>query len=106
MIKVTFKPYELEIKGHANQNKKGKDIVCSAMSILFYTLCESLSDDNLFEEKPIIEMEDGNGSIKCVPKKEYEANVQLIFWTVLNGISLMAESYPQFIKFICGMPTD
>ena len=40
MINITFKPntYELEITGHAGHDVKGKDIVCAAVSTLFYTL--------------------------------------------------------------------
>jgi uncharacterized protein YsxB (DUF464 family) len=44
-------------------------------------------------------MEDGNGYIKCRPKKEFQGNIALIYWTVLNGIGLLAEEYSEYITF-------
>ena len=44
MINITFNPetFTLDVTGHAEHGKKGEDIVCSAISTLFYTLAESL----------------------------------------------------------------
>lgn len=102
MINITFKPQslELEITGHAGQDEKGKDIVCSAVSMLFYTLADSLVQSEEMQKKhPIIKMEDGNGYIKCKPRKEYQGNIALIYWTILNGYQLLADEYPQYIAF-------
>lgn len=102
MINITFNPQnlELEITGHAGADVKGKDIVCSACSMLFYTLAESLNrSDEMLKKHPIIKMDDGNGYIKCRPKKEYQGNITLIYWTILNGIELLAEEYSQYITF-------
>lgn len=103
MIEITFneKNLELSVKGHAEQGKKGEDIVCSAVSILFYTLAESLTESKeMLVQNPRIEMEDGNGTISCVPKGMYEANVLLIYWTVLNGFNLLAENYEKNINLV------
>lgn len=102
MIEITFTPsiYELKISGHAEHGKKGEDIVCSAVSILFYTLAQSLTlSSEMLSESPIITEKDGNGCISCKPKEEYEANVSLIYWTLLNGIELIAENYKKNIRF-------
>lgn len=96
MIEITFngKNLELSVKGHANHGEKGEDIVCSAVSILFYTLAESLTESKeMLVQNPHIDMEDGNGTISCVPKGIYEANVSLMYWTVLNGFNLLASEY-------------
>ena len=96
MIEITFneKNLELSVKGHANHGEKGEDIVCSAVSILFYTLAESLTESKkMLVKNPLINMEDGNGTISCVPKGIYEANVSLMYWTVLNGFNLLASEY-------------
>jgi uncharacterized protein YsxB (DUF464 family) len=101
MINITFKPktYELEINGHAGHGKKGKDIVCSAISCLFYTLGESLYEGiEMLEEAPIFKDEDGEGYLACTPKKEYEPNVSLIYWTILNGLQMVANNYPKNVK--------
>lgn len=96
MIEITFneKNLELSVKGHANHGEKGEDIVCSAVSILFYTLAESLNEaKEMLVKNPLINMEDGNGTISSVPKGIYEANVSLMYWTVLNGFNLLASEY-------------
>lgn len=100
MINITFKPetLELEIKGHARQNEKGKDIVCSAISTLFYTLAKSVADSkSMLTKKPIIKYKDGNGYLKCKPKKEFEGNIAMSFWTILTGFELVANEYKDFV---------
>lgn len=106
MITIAFNPntLELEIKGHAGQNKKGKDIVCSAISTLFYTLGQALFDsEEMLEEKPIFKDEDGAGYLMCKPKKEYEGNIARSYWTILEGFELVAKNYPKYVNFaFCG----
>ncbi len=101
MIKITFKPetYTLDITGHAEHEEKGKDIVCAAISTLFYTLAESLHSVKHMLEEIDINDDDGYGHISCKPKAEYEANVSLMFWTVLNGFDLVAKNYEKNVEF-------
>ena len=103
MINITYKPktFELELNGHAGHGKKGKDIVCSAVSCLFYTLGENLYECvGMLEEAPMINDEDGKGYLSCIPKKEYEPNIKLIYWSITNGMKMVAENYPKNVKFI------
>ena len=103
MINITFNPksYALDITGHAEHGKKGEDIVCSAISTLFYTLAESLYESkHMFKEDIDFSNEDGNGHIVCIPKEEYAPNVSLIYWTILNGFQLIAENYKKNVKLI------
>lgn len=102
MINITFKPktWELEIHGHAGAGKKGKDIVCSAISTLFYTLGETLYESaEMLEEAPIFKDEEGDGYLCCTPKADYEVNVALIYRTILIGMQSVAESYKKNVKF-------
>ena len=102
MIQITFKPktMELMVNGHAGHGKKGKDIVCAAVSTLFYTLGEALwqSSAMLYEE-PLIKDEEGDGYIVCRPKEEYEGNIARTYWTILVGVQAMAEQYPKNVRF-------
>ena len=101
MINITFNPkdFTLDITGHAEHGKKGEDIVCSAISPLFYTLAQALYESkDMMAEDIIFSDEDGNGHISCKPKAEYEANVSLIYWTILNGFELVAENYKENVK--------
>jgi uncharacterized protein YsxB (DUF464 family) len=102
MINITFKPktLELEIKGHAKQDVKGKDIVCAAISTLFYTLAQAICDsERMLTKKPVIKEKDGEGKISCKPKKEFEGNIARTYWTILVGFELVANEYKDYIKF-------
>jgi uncharacterized protein YsxB (DUF464 family) len=101
MINITFnaKTMELSVNGHAGYGKKGKDIVCSAISTLFYALGENLYESiEMLEEAPIFKDEEGEGYIVCTPKKEYEGNIALIYRTILIGMQMVANSYKKNVK--------
>ena len=101
MINISFNPktFELDVTGHAEHGKKGEDIVCAAISTLFYTLASSLYDSkDMLAEDMVFSDEDGNGHIMCKPKAEYEANVSLIYWTILNGFQLVANEYKKNVE--------
>lgn len=103
MINITFKPntMELIIKGHAEHGKKGKDIVCAAVSTLFYTLGEALwQSSSMLYEEPLIKEEEGDAYIVCHPKEEYEGNIARTYWTILIGMQMIAEQYPKNVKFV------
>lgn len=105
MITITFKPktLELEITGHAEHNKKGEDIVCSAISTLFYTLGEALNQTgDLLEAPPVFKDEKGKGYLCCSPKKAYEGNIACIYRTILIGMELVANNYPKNVTFKVG----
>lgn len=102
MIRVEFKPktMELKIDGHAGYGKKGKDIVCSAVSTLFFTLGENLLQSlEMIDGTPIIKDDEGCGLICCSPKPEYAGNIALIYRTVLVGMEMIAEQYPKNVRF-------
>ena len=104
MINIDFNPntFTIDINGHGNHDEKGKDIVCSAISILFYTLAVALNDSrDMLEEDIDFKNEDGNGHLSCKPKPEYEANVSLIYYTILNGFQLMADYYKKNVILNC-----
>ena len=102
MINITFKPntYELEINGHAGHGKKGKDIVCSAVSCLFYTLGENLYENvHLLEEAPLMDDDDGRGYISSIPKEGCYEKVALIYSVIANGMKIVADNYPKHVTF-------
>ena len=101
MIKIVFhsRIMELEMVGHAGHGKKGKDIVCSAASTLFYTLAESVNNSReMLVEPPVIKDEEGNGLIRCNPKKKYEGNIEIMYWTVLVGLRMLRDKYPENVS--------
>lgn len=103
MVTITYTKAtrQLRMKGHANYSKDGTDIICAACSQTFYTLCQSLVN----EEKrgylcgaPKMEMSKGRASIRCIPKTEAEARVDIIYETCLNGFNLLAQRYPEHVN--------
>lgn len=102
MIEIKFKPQELELSvtGHSGAAEKGKDIVCSAVSALFYALVQSVIESSeQLEEPPEIVIEDGNGLVSCKPKEGFLPTLQRTYWTILNGYELLAAEYNEYINF-------
>lgn len=107
MIKATFAQEKdintivLKVEGHAGQNKKGHDIVCSAASILTYTIAQYLNfihERGGLQKKPRIKIEDGDALIVAKPTEEYEGEVLNAFFVAEVGYSLLAQNYPQFVE--------
>lgn len=103
MIEITYyrKINRLSMEGHANAGEMGKDLVCSAASILAYTLAanvESLVEEGKARE-PVIVMKDGETVITCNAVRRYRDVVTLVFDSVIVGLDLLAHKYPQNIAF-------
>ena len=103
MINVTvdMSKHEVTVSGHAQYAEEGKDIVCAAVSILFYTLVETLEagHDMLSHKNVKKTIKKGESCVSCKPLKAYEANINLIFFTIMNGIQLLADDYPENVAF-------
>ena len=101
MITVTYSPEKRQIrmKGHAGYAEDGKDIICSAASTLFFTLCQSLiSIEECLAKAPEMEKTKGIAVVSCVPKADCEETIDTIFWTVLNGFHMLANQYPDYLN--------
>ena len=106
MIKVSFTRTEdktllLKVDGHAGQDDSGHDIVCSASSILAYTLAQTMryiEEQDGLEINPIIHLSEGEATILVRPKEEYEGEVAQTFFTIEVGYSLLAHNYPQYVE--------
>ena len=103
MITILYKPKTMEIKisGHAGYDRKGKDTVCAAVSTLFYTLGEVLLKSmDMMDDYPIVKDDEGDGYLVCTPKPEYRGRIERSYWTIIQGFKMVAENYPQYVKFI------
>jgi uncharacterized protein YsxB (DUF464 family) len=106
MIQVKFNRNEdkfllFKIDGHAGQDNSGHDIVCSAASILAYTLAQTMryiEGQKGFEANPVIKLNEGDAVILVRPKEEFEGEVMQTFFTVEVGYSLLAQNYPQYVE--------
>ena len=107
MIKVRFEHQKeidtiiLKVEGHAGQDKKGHDIVCSAASILTYTIAQYLQyihNRGGLKKKPRIDIKDGDALIIAKPTEEFMAEVLNAFFVAEVGYSLLAQNYPQYVE--------
>lgn len=103
MIEITYyrKINRLVMVGHANAGAVGKDLVCSAASILAYTLAANV--ETLVEEgkarEPVISMKEGDTVITCNARRRYRDVVTLVFDSIVVGLDLLAHKYPENISF-------
>jgi len=93
MIKVNVKTNHLSIKGHANFDEYGKDIVCASVSSIVTT---SVNDMKTVNEKSISYADDGNEII--IQLTEYDELVLKLFKNLVLLLKNLAEDYPQNIK--------
>ena len=92
----------IEAKGHAGYAEAGKDIVCASVSILMYTLAQSIIElrkRGMFEGDPTIELEEGDAIIKC-KCDGYDTFVVAYqnFEMIEDGFNILADNYPQYVR--------
>lgn len=99
MIKINISEYGIFADGHADYAEYGKDIVCSAVTGLLYTMAECIR-----QEKDVghlrdmeITLEPGHAVITAVPVSEYVERLSAMFCTVKTGLAIVAEMYPDYV---------
>lgn len=100
-IDNSFGSYKATIEGHAGYDDCGVDIVCSAVSILAYTLAETANRMHIegkMCDPPAIVMDVGMSSITCFPDNRYTEEMDYAFRFFLTGIELLAQSYPENVR--------
>ena len=105
MITASFEKEEgkfisMSVVGHAGQAEVGRDIVCSAASILAYTVAQTLTQMNKqgwLKKKPHLNLKEGKSVITCVPKAEFYEECLMVFFVAEMGYTLLAKNYPQYV---------
>ena len=105
MIQVRFekdgKNIILTVQGHSEQAEMGQDIVCSAASILAYTVAQmvaEMGEDGKLKKKPHIRMESGDSAITCKPTKQYFNEALHTYTVAQTGYELLAHTYPEYVR--------
>ena len=105
MIEVVYHRdyHRVTVKGHARSGEPGHDLVCASASILAYTLAGNVMNLSTGGAKtvrdPKIQMEEGHAVISCSPVNRYKSTVTLMFDSVCVGFDILAQKYPEFIKY-------
>lgn len=108
MIEVKRHSGGIEIKGHAGYAKPGKDIVCAAVTILIYTLLQSLADltDTEFEDNiPESNETDNTKNNDALPFGDVvikygnlSEKAQALVDSFFIGIEFLADEYPDYVR--------
>lgn len=98
------KKYEIRILGHAEYAEEGKDIVCSAVSILSATLVQKLNEWDEDGELELYEKVTAPGCVKVIveQKKEAEAEVDSLVDVIMTGYMLLEHKYSRNINVMWG----
>lgn len=90
----------MKLSGHAEQAKKGEDIVCAAASILAYTVAQTLQfmyEQGDLQKKPHIKLNEGDTVIVAKPKADTYAEALHTFFVAQVGYHLLAHNYPKYV---------
>lgn len=105
MITVRFKDdgnhIMVSIDGHAGYDEIGRDIVCSASSILAYTMLQTMQDlysSKALRKKPSISLTDGLIRLVVKPKKDAYNLVVYSIKVIMTGYKLLMADYPEFVQ--------
>lgn len=103
MIKAKFyqKPengsIHMELKGHAQSAPIGEDLICSAATMLAYTVAQAVQfmyEQGKLTRKPKISLNEGRAVIVATPKEEDYAEALHTFWVAQCGIHVLRHNYP------------
>lgn len=93
----------MTVKGHSEQAEIGKDIVCSAASIIAYIVAQmivEMREDGKLKKSPTIRMESGDTVITCKPTKQYYGEALHTFEVAQTGYELLAHTYEDYVRVI------
>lgn len=91
------------ISGHANYRASGEDIICAGVSMISQTILESLVKVSKIREDEIIySIDEDTGFLDVLIPDNLKDNVlndsQVLLKSLITGIELMVEAYPDYIK--------
>lgn len=103
MIKVTYyrNQHRLTVEGHAGSGANGHDLVCSAASVLTYTLASFVSNMAAAGQLKAksIKLDEGNARVSCKTKAKHDSAVTLVFDSICAGFELLHENYPTYVMY-------
>ena len=91
----------MTLKGHAEAAPKGEDLICSAATMMAYTVAQAVQfmmEQGKLKKKPKISLKEGSATIVVTPREEDYAEALHTFWVAQCGIHLLAHNYPQNVK--------
>lgn len=103
MIEVIYyrEHNRLTVKGHAQSNEYGKDLVCAGVSALALTMAANVGNMAAkgYVKDPVTRLEPGDAEISCNPRTRYRESVKQVFMSVCVGFEILADQYPDYISY-------
>lgn len=103
MIEVIYyrEHNRLTVKGHAQSNEYGKDLVCAGVSALALTMAANVGNMAAkgYVKDPVTRLEPGDAEISCNPRTRYRESVRQVFMSVCVGFEILADQYPDYISY-------
>ena len=93
--------YELIVKGHAGFGEAGKDILCSAVSILLYTLVEAI-DETWLRMPPVVVLLPGDSLVRVEASASKAEMISGVFSVIAAGFRLLSKNFPNNVIFFEG----
>jgi uncharacterized protein YsxB (DUF464 family) len=91
----------LKMKGHCAFDREGRDIVCSAASILCLSMAQVLRENkDKLEDKPRIIIHNGKSTLEWKAKDRYAGAILNSLYTVKCGLRILQNEYPDYIQII------
>ena len=90
----------MKVKGHADTAPKGEDLVCSAATMLVYTVAQAMSfmyEQGQLAEKPCVKIREGKAVVVAKPKEEFFPEALHTFWVAQCGAHVLAKNYPDHV---------
>ncbi len=100
MIVVNLSETGITVDGHAEYAEQGKDIICSAVSVLMFNLIKSI--ESLTKDK-IKYQDDTPGHIN-IEFKNLSEKSKLLVDSFFIGVSDVATTYPEYVQIQCMAP--
>ena len=91
----------MKLQGHANAAPKGEDLICSAATMLAYTVAQAVQfmyKDGKLKKKPQIILKEGSATIIATPTEDGYAEALHTYWVAQCGIHVLQHNYPQNVK--------
>lgn len=99
----------LQMQGHAGAAPRGQDLICAAVSTLALTLGRAaalMEEEEMLARPALVRLEAGDTAISVLPRREWASSADAIFWTILLGLSRLAQAYPQYVQLKGGEPNE
>lgn len=100
MIVVSISSTNIQVDGHAGYAELGKDIICSAVSVLTFNLIKSI--ESLTKDK--IKYQDYTPGHINIEFKNLSERGKLLVDSFFIGISEVATAYPEYVRITGAAP--